>query len=177
MKSKQHLTHPPGLPKLMANNFQCTFCFQAVISRCWYWNMFLGMCKRLIRAIHLNSYFDLLPLRALLVRNQLHLCMQYFFHFKNNLVQTSRDRRSGVCDKSPFSIKVSIPWFEHKLTKPQKTEQTWLWVKMIQGLKIAGLFSRFVKSCHLFRMRYRLMHFVLIFLCHWVFLKMLEFQS
>ena len=37
----------------------------------------------------ITYWIDLMLQQDLLVRNQLHLCMQYFFHFKNNLVQTS----------------------------------------------------------------------------------------
>ena len=33
-----------------------------------------------------------------------------FFQHQNNLVQTSKDRRSAVPDPSPFRIKVSVPW-------------------------------------------------------------------
>ena len=49
--------------------------------------------------------------RILLVRNQLHFCMKQFFHFKINLAQTQKDRRSDVHEISPSRIIVSVPCF------------------------------------------------------------------
>ena len=34
-----------------------------------------------------------------------------FFHFPNNLLRTSKDGRSAICDTSPLRIKLSVPWF------------------------------------------------------------------
>ena len=66
---------------------------------------------------HLNSeggritdWFDVLPEQDSLVGNQLHIYVQHIFHFQNNLVLTSKDRRSAVRDTFPFRIKVSVPW-------------------------------------------------------------------
>ena len=56
----------------------------------------------------ISDWFDLLSLQDLLDMNPSILCMQHFFPFWNNLVQTCGDRRSVVCNTSFFWAKVSV---------------------------------------------------------------------
>ena len=78
----------------------------------------IGLIKRVCRQGTLNLvlnrkcityWFDLLSSKASLVRNQLKLCIKHFFHFQYNLVQTSKDRMSGVHYTSPSEIWRSYP--------------------------------------------------------------------
>ena len=70
---------------------------------------------------HLNSeggrityWFELLLRINLLGISCISAC-NIFFHFLNNVVQTSKDRKSAVCDTSLFRIEVSISWLHAKI--------------------------------------------------------------
>ena len=46
-----------------------------------------------------------------------------FFHFQNNLVQTTKDRRSAVLDPTPFSIKVRVLCLGLRIVKRRQQQQ------------------------------------------------------
>ena len=55
--------------------------------------LILGMLT-LVQRGRITNLLELFSLQILLVRNQLHLCMQQIFHFQNNLVHSSKDSRT-----------------------------------------------------------------------------------
>ena len=126
-------------------------------------------CKvfSVIEAYDLIYWLDLLPLQDLLDRNQLHLLrQQFFFHFQNNLVQTSKDRRSAVHNegeryldkKSPVRIRIASAekafhnffFKQRKIKNP--THQEALKVFLRQRTIISGshFYEKEVKKLHFF---------------------------